>query len=73
MGSRYGADHGEPDYDKFRTGLRYIDVRNMIDRKRYRRRGTVLGTWHQIKIEMYQQATGLMLNDRTRRGLRVAD
>ena len=43
-------------YADFRTGLVYQDVFEMLwapsddpDRWRYKRRGTVLGLWHQIK------------------------
>jgi hypothetical protein len=63
VASSYGARRGMPDYDKFRTGLTYDDVLSMLwseepDPKkwRYRRRGTVLGLWHQLKKEMYEQA-----------------
>lgn len=61
MASKYGASRGEPDYDAFRTGLTYIMVRRMIDPSRYRRRGTVLGMWNQIKREMWFSMTGQKL------------
>jgi hypothetical protein len=55
MPSTWGARHGLPDYDKFRTGLSYQTVWEMMrdessDPKtwRYKRRGTVLGMWHGI-------------------------
>lgn len=49
-------------YEKFRTGLTYRAVADMLwsgspdpaDWK-YRRRGTVLGKWHQIKQEYYAE------------------
>lgn len=63
MASKYGAAHGLPGYDKFRTGLTYDDVKAMFydnsdDPKdwKYKRRGTVLGKWHQIKMELYERA-----------------
>ena len=63
MASKYGAAHGLPGYDSFRTGLTFTDVRAMLldeseDRAdwRYKRRGTVLGLWHQLKMEMYERA-----------------
>ena len=61
MGSRFGATRGCPEYDKFRTGLTYLQVRAMIEASRYRRRGTVLGVWNQIKREQWQQLTGQKL------------
>ena len=61
MGSKFGASRGAPDYDRFRTGLTYKAVRAMIDSGRYRRRGTVLGCWNQMKREMWFHATGQRL------------
>jgi len=61
MGSRFGATRGCPEYDQFRTGLTYRQVREMIEKSRYRRRGTVLGVWNQIKREQWQQFTGQKL------------
>jgi hypothetical protein len=52
-------------FSEFRTGLTYRDVYQMLwspsdDRRawRYRRRGTVLGLWHQLKQEMYARYIG---------------
>lgn len=52
----------ELNYDEFRTGLTFGEVRKMLwvqstDPKdwRYKRRGTVLGMWRQIKQEMYAE------------------
>jgi hypothetical protein len=59
--SHFGATRGVPEYDEFRTGLNYRQVRQMVAGKKYRRRGTVLGTWNQIKREMWQQMTGMRL------------
>ncbi len=61
MGSKFGAARGVPEYDSFRTGLTYLLVRRMIDPSRYRRRGTVLGMWNQLKREQFYQATGIKL------------
>jgi hypothetical protein len=61
MASRFGAARGAPDYDRFRTGLSYKQVRAMADDRKYRRRGTVLGVWNQIKREMWMQLTGQRL------------
>jgi len=33
----------------------------MMERSRYRRRGTVLGMWNQIKREQWMQLTGQKL------------
>lgn len=50
------------DYEDFRTGLTFGTVRQMLwvgsdDPKdwRYKRRGTVLGFWHQIKLQLYAE------------------
>jgi hypothetical protein len=52
-----------PGYDKFRTGLSYRDIWEMMrddseesSRWRYKRRGTVLVMWHELKLQMYHQA-----------------
>lgn len=52
-----------PNYADFRTGLDFATVRQMLwvdsdDPKRwkYKRRGTVLGFWHQLKQQLYAQA-----------------
>lgn len=49
-------------YSEFRTGLTFGEVRRMLwssspDPKtwRYKRRGTVLGLWHQLKREMWAE------------------
>lgn len=61
--SKFGATHGLPGYDKFRTGLSYQQVFDMLKdneedprRWRHKRRATVLGLWHQLKMEMYERA-----------------
>lgn len=60
MGSRFGARRGLRGYDKFRTGLTYQQVFDMLkdnsddsSKWRYKKRGTVLGLWHQLKMEMW--------------------
>jgi hypothetical protein len=46
-----------PGYDEFRTGLTYRDVRDMLRAAdRHKRRGSVLGFWHEIKLQLYEQA-----------------
>lgn len=63
MASRWGATHGEgAAYDRFRTGLTFAAVKRMMfdghkDRSRwkYKRRGTVLGAWHAIKLHMWAE------------------
>jgi len=59
--SQYGAARGIPEYDNFRTGLTYRAVRAMCGDKKYRRRGTVLGMWNQLKREMWYALTGQQL------------
>lgn len=50
------------DYDSFRTGLTFREVRQMPwvhsdDPRdwRYKRRRTVLGFWRQLKLQMFAQ------------------
>ena len=63
MASTWGARHGKPGYDSLRTGLTYHDVWSMMaddsedsSNWRYNKRGTVLGMWHQLKLQFYEQA-----------------
>lgn len=62
MASTYGERHGLPGYDRFRTGLSFSQVRQLLvteseDPKdwRHKSRGVVLGLWHSIKLDMYEQ------------------
>lgn len=66
MSSRWGADL--PGYREFRTGLTFADVREMLrgsEKHRSRhdrphdRRHTVLGLWHEIKLQLYERARDL--------------
>ena len=48
-----------PGYDEFRTGLNYQDVLEMVKvsvKHKQRRRGSVLGLHHEIKLQLYHQA-----------------
>ncbi len=65
MPSTWGRKKDLPGYDKFRTGLTFEDVRQMLrmsEKHRARhtsphdRRHTVLGYWHEIKMLLYEQA-----------------
>lgn len=65
MGSAWGVRHGLPNYDRFKTGLTYGDVRLMLQySEKHRgkhsaphdRRHTVLGFWHELKLQLYEQA-----------------
>lgn len=47
-------------YDQFRTNLTYSEVQNLFwstdtdtQTWKYKRRNTVLGKWHQIKLELW--------------------
>ena len=42
-------------YQQFRTGLTYRDVYRMLFDRKFKRRRTVLGKWHQIKLEMWNE------------------
>lgn len=60
--SRFGAVRGVPEYDRFRTGLSFVQVqRDMRGTFKYRRRHTVLGFWHQLKKDMWFELTGQRL------------
>jgi hypothetical protein len=68
--SKYGANHSLLGYDDFRTGLTYRDVWQMLYDEsddsanwKYKRRGTVLGMWHELKLQMYAQAIDAGLLD----------
>lgn len=61
--STWGARNGLPGYDEFRTGLTFREVKRLMfdnheDRARwkYKRRRTVLGAWHELKLQLYHQA-----------------
>jgi hypothetical protein len=61
--STWGSRNGLDGYDTFRTGLTFREVKRMMfdnheDRSRwkYKRRGTVLGLWHELKLQLYHQA-----------------
>jgi hypothetical protein len=62
MGSKYGAKHGLPGYDSFRTGLTYQDIWEMMRSEsddpadwKYKSRGVILGMWHELKMQLYLQ------------------
>lgn len=60
--SRYGSSRGVPEYDSFRTGLTFARVlREMRGSFRYRRRRSVLGFWHQLKLDMWHEFSGQRL------------
>ena len=47
-------------YNEFRTGFLYVDIYQMFwepehdpSKWKYKRRNTILGRWHQIKLEMW--------------------
>jgi hypothetical protein len=49
-------------YDDFRTGFTFTDIFQMFwkpehdpSKWKYKRRNTVLGKWHQIKLEMWNE------------------
>ena len=66
MGSTYGKRRGFPDFDKFKSGLTYqdayamlwVDSENQDDWKR-KSNGQILRILHRLKVEMYEQATGI--------------
>ena len=59
MPSSWGRSRGLPGYDRFRTGLTYRDVYFMLkdsNKHKQKRRGSVLGFWHELKLQLYEQA-----------------
>lgn len=63
MASSWGSRHGLRGYDKFRTGLSYCDVWEMLrddsdDPRDWRRksRGVILGMWHELKLQLFHKA-----------------
>jgi hypothetical protein len=61
--STWGSRNGLAGYDEFRTGLTFREVKRLMfdnhtDRSRwkYKRRRTVLGAWHELKLSLYYQA-----------------
>jgi hypothetical protein len=53
---------GDARYDRFTTGLTFREVKRMMfdnhqdrSRWRYKRRHTVLGAWHAIKLSMWEE------------------
>jgi len=42
-------------YDDFRTGFTYYDIYHMIFNRQYKRRKGVLGKWHELKLEMWNE------------------
>ena len=62
MPSTWGKRHGLPKYDEFRTGLTYSEVYNMLRTSRkhsQKRKGSVLGFWHELKQQLYERAVDL--------------
>jgi hypothetical protein len=59
MSSRWGKKNGLPKYDDFRTGLSYAEIYNMLKtstKHKEKRRGSILGFWHELKLQLYEQA-----------------
>jgi hypothetical protein len=68
MPSTYGARHGLVGYDRFRTGLCFATVSQMLRVEsddpsdwRQKSRGCVLGLWHSLKMALYGQSVDSML------------
>jgi hypothetical protein len=62
VSSSWGKRHGLPKYDKFRTGLSYDVVYEMLktsEKHKGKRRGSVLGFWHELKLQFYERAVDL--------------
>lgn len=59
MPSTWGKRHGLPGYDEFRLGLDYkgcYDLLKTSKKHRYRRKGSVLGHLHELKLQLYEEA-----------------
>lgn len=70
---RAKAGDGPLTYDEFRTGLTFREVRRMLwvnnddpATWRYKRRRTVLGFWHQLKLQLWNQYLDALDGERQR-------
>jgi hypothetical protein len=71
VSSTYGKRHDLPGFDEFRTGLTYAEVYEMLRESRkhsHKRRGSVLGFWHEIKLQLYEQAVDRGYGEEDARG-----
>jgi hypothetical protein len=62
MSSKWGKKNNLPKFDEFRTGLTYHQVYVMLrhsSKHKSKRRGSVLGFWHELKLQLYNQAVDL--------------
>jgi hypothetical protein len=66
MASTYGSKRGVPGYDKFKTGLSYQDAYAMLwvdsenqDHWKQKSNGQILRIMHEVKVAMFEQATGI--------------
>ena len=67
MPSKWGKRNDLPGFDKFRTGLTYREVYEMLrtsTKHKQKRRGSVLGFWHEMKLMLYYRAVDMGLLDR---------
>ncbi len=59
MPSTWGKRHGLPGYDEFRINMTYDEAYAHLatsKKHRYRRKGSVLGYMHELKLQLYNQA-----------------
>ena len=59
MPSSWGRRHGLPGYDEFRLNMAFRDAYEHLKvskKHRYKRRGSVLGYMHEMKLELYEHA-----------------
>lgn len=59
MSSTWGKRHGLPGYDQFRINMTYDEAYAHLatsKKHRYRRKGSVLGYMHEVKLQLYNQA-----------------
>ena len=62
MASKWGKKNNLPGYDEFKTGLTYADVYEMLKtstKHSQKRRASVLGFWHELKLQLYERAVDL--------------
>jgi predicted metal-binding protein len=54
-GNSDACPHCGVQYKDFRTGLTYRQVYHLEFCREYKRRSTILGAWHQLKKEWWEQ------------------
>lgn len=78
MPSTWGKRHGLPGYDEFRIGMSYkeaYDHLRVSKKHRFKRKGSVLGYMHEVKLMLYYHAVdrGYLEHQEMERALKVSE